>query len=420
MITARQPSRNQRIADLKPIPDSRRHDRVSNAQILEAAQAAMATVIDPEIHRPITDLDMVDHLEIDDKGVAHVTVLLTVAGCPMRNNIEQQIHDALGKVAGITSVDLTMGAMTAEQRAQLSEKLRGGAPAKVIQFAQPGNLTQVIAIASGKGGVGKSSITINLALALSKMGKKVGLLDADIYGHSVPDLLGLSEDARPTMVDDMIMPVPVEYSSADGFTARLKVISMGMLKESRDQVIAWRGPILDRALTQLLSEVFWGDLDYFLIDLPPGTGDVAMSIGQKLPGSEVIVITTPQPSVAVVSERAGTMASMMHQKVIGVIENMSYYEALCPHCGEPHQVPLFGEGGGLLTADALSDRLATQVPLMGKVPFEPAIGVETEAQAPGVIARPETTASRVITEIAAKLVASRPSLVGKPLGLQTN
>lgn len=393
---------------------------MSNAQILEAAQSALATVIDPEIHRPITDLDMVDSLEIDDAGVAHVTILLTVAGCPMRNNIEQQVHNALNSVDGITDVELTMGAMNAEQRAKLSEKLRGGAPAKVIPFTQPGNLTQVIAIASGKGGVGKSSITVNLALALSKMGKKVGLLDADIYGHSVPDLLGMSEDDKPTMVDDMIMPVPVEFTSDDGFVARLRVISMGMLKESKDQVIAWRGPILDRALTQLLSEVFWGDLDYFLIDLPPGTGDVAMSIGQKLTGSQVIVVTTPQPAVASVSERAGTMASMMHQNVIGVIENMSYYETLCPHCGEPHQVPLFGEGGGQQTADELSDRLAKQVPLLGKVPFEPAIGAETETQAPGVIARPETTASRVITEIAAKLIATRPSLVGKPLGLQTN
>jgi ATP-binding protein involved in chromosome partitioning len=390
---------------------------VSNEQLLASAQAALATVNDPEIHRPITELGMVDQLEITADGTAHVTILLTIAGCPMRNTIETDVRKALGTVDGITGVNLTMGTMTAEQRAQLSQTLRGGRPEPVIPFAQPGNLTQVLAIASGKGGVGKSSITVNLALALAKMGRSVGLLDADIYGHSVPDLLGMPEDARPTMVEDMIMPVPVEYQAEDGARAVLKVISMGMLKESRDQVIAWRGPILDRALTQLLSEVYWGDLDFFLIDLPPGTGDVAMSIGQKLPGSDLVVITTPQSSVSWVSERAGTMGSMMKQNVIGVIENMSGYETSCPHCQQTHRIDLFGSGGGQQTADGLSDRLGKDIPLLAQIPVELAMGAGSENSTPVVISQPHSPAAQAITGLAERMAAMRPTLVGKPLNL---
>ena len=392
---------------------------MSEHNLLPAVQAALATVIDPEIRRPITELGMVDQLSVDDAGVVQLTVLLTVAGCPMRSTIESDVQAALGRVDGVTGVSLRIGVMNAEQRAQLTQVLRGGAPQPVIPFTQPGNLTKVIAIASGKGGVGKSSVTVNLALALAKMGRSVGLLDADIYGHSVPDLLGMPEDARPTMVDAMIMPVPVEFESADGAKAVLKVISMGMLKESRDQVIAWRGPILDRALTQLLSEVYWGDLDYFFIDLPPGTGDVAMSIGQKLPGSDLIVVTTPQPSVAWVSERAGTMGSMMHQNVIGVIENMSWYETTCPHCHRSHRVELFGTGGGQQTADGLTDRLSREVPLLAQIPMELAMGAGSEFAAPVVISQPDLPAAQAITGLAERMVAARPSLVGKPLNLMT-
>jgi len=385
-----------------------------------AVMAALETVIDPEIRRPITDLGMVDELEIDGEGVVHLSVLLTVSGCPLRSTIERDVQTALAKVDGVAGVQLQIGSMNAEQRAQLTAKLRGGHPEPVIAFAQPGSLTKVIAIASGKGGVGKSSVTVNLALALARLGHSVGLLDADIYGHSVPDLLGLSEDARPTVVDSMILPVPVEFVSADGKTAVLKVISMGMLKESRDQVIAWRGPILDRALTQLLSDVFWGDLDFFLIDLPPGTGDVALSIGQKLPGSDMIVVTTPQPSVAVVSERAGTMGSMVHQNVIGVVENMSWYETTCPHCGKQHRIELFGAGGGQQTADALTDRLAREVPLLAQIPMDTAMGADTEHQAPIVVAFPDLPAAQAIGSLAERIAAARPSLVGRPLNLMTS
>ena len=281
--------------------------------LLPQINEALTTVQDPEIRRPITDLGMVDGVSVDDQGNVDVKILLTVAGCPLQTTIRGDVQNALDKVEGVKDVNIELGTMNAQQREAMRNTLRGGEPEHEITFAQPGNLTRVLAVASGKGGVGKSSVTVNLALALAQRGLKVGLLDADIYGHSVPDMLGIP-DAHPTVVDDMIMPVPALGISS---------ISMGMLKESRDQVIAWRGPILDRALTQLLADVYWGDLDWFLIDLPPGTGDVAMSIGQKLPGSDVIVVTTPQANVAEVSERAGTMANMMHQQVIGVVENMS-------------------------------------------------------------------------------------------------
>lgn len=388
--------------------------------ILTHVREALSTVIDPEIRRPITDLGMVDDLTIDDAGIVHLTVLLTIAGCPMRNTIEEDVTNAVHKVPGVTGIDLQIDAMNEQQRAELTEKLRGGRPAPVIQFAQPESRTRVVAVASGKGGVGKSSMTVNLALALAKQGFSVGLLDADIYGHSIPDLLGIPEDARPTMVDSMIMPVPVEYVTADGKKATLRVISMGMLKESRDQVIAWRGPILDRAITQLLAEVFWGDLDFFLIDLPPGTGDVAMSIGQKLPGSDMIVVTTPQTSVSWVSERAGTMGSMLHQNVIGVIENMSWFETTCPNCNKAHRIEFFGSGGGQQTADALSDRVAREVPLLGQIPMEYALGAGAEINAPIVVAHPESPAALAIAEIAQHLVETKASLVGKPLGLKVN
>lgn len=252
--------------------------------LLPHVRAALHTVEDPEIRRPITDLGMVDDIQANDDGTVFVRVLLTVSGCPMRSEIIGRVQKAVEAVEGVTSVNVELGVMTDEQREAMRTMLRGGVEERKIQFAEPGNLTRVIAVASGKGGVGKSSVTVNLAVALAKLGRSVGILDADIYGHSVPDLLGLG-DARPTPVEDMIMPVPA--------IENLKVISVGMLKPSRDQVVAWRGPILDRALTQLLADVYWGDLDYLLVDLPPGTGDVAMSLGQKIPSSEVIVVTTP-------------------------------------------------------------------------------------------------------------------------------
>src|SRR3954449_645205 len=244
--------------------------------LLEQVRAALGTVIDPEIKRPITDLGMVESVDVDGPGVARLTVLLTVSGCPMKDTITRDVNAAVRAVPGITDVELTLGVMTPEQRAGLKELLNDGRAQRDIPFAQPGSLTKVFAIASGKGGVGKSSVTVNLALAMAAQGLRVGIVDADIYGHSVPAMLGIA-DARPTQVEDLIMPVP----TASG----VSVISIGMLKPRRDQVVAWRGPMLDRALVQMLADVYWGDLDVLLLDLPPGTGDVAISLGQHLPSA---------------------------------------------------------------------------------------------------------------------------------------
>ena len=367
---------------------------------------ALASVQDPEIKRPITELGMVDHLEVDPAGLVKVTVLLTVSGCPMKDTIDRDVRGALLAVDGVTGVELTLGAMTPEQRAELQTTLRGGAPAKEIPFAQPGSLTKVFAIASGKGGVGKSSVTVNLALALAKAGRTVGILDADIYGHSVPAMLGIA-DSRPTQVEDMIMPVPT--------TSGVSVISIGMLKPRRDQVVAWRGPMLDRALVQMLADVYWGDLDVLLIDLPPGTGDMAISLGQHLPNAEIVVVTTPQEAAAEVAERAGTMASMLHQRVVGVIENMSFL--VCPHCGPSHQFELFGSGGGERVAATLTGRFGYDVPLLGRIPIEETLREGGDAGKPVVESDPTADSARVLTDLADRLDSRGRGLSGRQLGL---
>ncbi len=370
-------------------------------------EAALATVIDPEIRRPITDLGMVSGLEVTADGVVSLTILLTIAACPLSSTIENDARLALSKVPGVTEVRLKLGAMNDEQRAEMRTLLRGGVPAKEIPFTKPGNTTQIICVASGKGGVGKSSVTVNLALALAQRGKSVGILDADIYGHSIPAMLGLA-DAVPTAVDDMLMPVP---------SLGLKVISIGMLKESRDQVIAWRGPILDKALFQLLTDVYWGDLDFLLLDLPPGTGDVALSIGQRLPHSEVLVVTTPQVAAAEVAERAGTMASMMNQRVIGVVENMGYLEVVCPHCDESHQVDVFGSGGGQEVAETLTARLGYEVPLLARVPLAPALRVAGDEGVPLVATDPSSPAAVALEGLAEHLATRKRGMAGKLLGV---
>jgi len=377
------------------------------SDIDSAVHAALATVIDPEIHRPITDLGMVESVVVDASGQAVITVLLTIAGCPLASTIESDVNTAVSAVAGITGVNLTLGTMSDEQRAELKKQLRGGREDRDIPFAKPDSLTQVILVASGKGGVGKSSVTVNLALALAAQGRTVGVLDADIYGHSIPQMLGLTE-AMPTSVDGMIMPVP---------SMGLRVISIGMLKQSRDQVIAWRGPILDRALQQFLADVYWGDLDFLIVDLPPGTGDVALSLGQKLPNAEVLVVTTPQQASAEVAERAGTMASMLEQKVIGVVENMAFLEVLCPHCGESHRVDVFGSGGGAEVAGTLSTRLGYEVPLLAEIPMDPALAAGGDLGVPLVATEPDRPAAAVLIALAARLGARKRNLVGRKLGL---
>jgi ATP-binding protein involved in chromosome partitioning len=376
---------------------------------LEQVNAALATVNDPEIKRPITDLGMVDSVEIDGDGLVRVTVLLTVAGCPLKDTINRDVTAAVQGVDGVTGIDLQLGVMTPEQRAGLKETLSEGRAEREITFAQPGSLTKVFAIASGKGGVGKSSVTVNLALAMASQGMKVGVVDADIYGHSVPAMLGIA-DSRPTQVDDLIMPVP----TASG----VSVISIGMLKPRREQVVAWRGPMLDRALVQMLADVYWGDLDVLLLDLPPGTGDMAISLGQHLPGAEVVVVTTPQEAAAEVAERAGTMASMMHQRVVGVIENMSYLP--CPHClenGEDHRLEIFGSGGGERVAATLSQRFGYDVPVLGRIPLDPSLREGGDTGKPIVESDPTAPGAIVLTSVAETLAGRGRGLAGMQLGL---
>ncbi len=372
----------------------------------ERILAALAAVNDPEIRRPITELDMVEGVDVAPDGSVTVRLLLTVAGCPMRDRLTRDVTAAVGPVEGVTGVRVDMGVMTAEQRAALQERLRGGQPTKEIPFAQPGSLTRVFAVASGKGGVGKSSVTVNLAVAMSRQGLKVGLVDADIYGHSVPAMLGVA-DQRPTQVEEMILPVPAPAGPS--------VISIGMLKPRRDQVVAWRGPMLDRALVQMLSDVYWGDLDALLLDLPPGTGDVAISLGQHLPNAEVLVVTTPQEAAAEVAERAGTMASMMHQRVVGVVENMSYLP--CPHCGPEHRLEIFGTGGGARVAEVLARRFGYEVPLLARLPIDARLREGGDTGRPLVVTDPDAVAATELTRVAATLTGRGRGLAGMQLGL---
>ncbi|HLU73749.1 MAG TPA: Mrp/NBP35 family ATP-binding protein [Nonomuraea sp.] len=372
----------------------------------EQVTAALATVIDPEIRRPITDLGMVKGVDIAADGTVRVGVYLTVAGCPMKDTIRRDVVNAVAKVDGVRSVELELDVMSQEQRKELQTKLRGDrGPEKEIPFNKPGSLTRVFAVASGKGGVGKSSVTVNLAAAMSASGMKVGIVDADIYGHSVPRMLGAAE--RPTKVEDMIMP-PVAHD--------IKVISVGMFKPEGNTPVVWRGPMLDRALHQFLSDVYWGDLDVLLLDLPPGTGDIAISVAQRLPGAEILVVTTPQMAAAEVAERAGSIAAQTHQQIAGVIENMSWLP--CPHCDE--RVTVFGEGGGQTVADALTRILGARVPLLGQVPIDLRLREGGDEGKPLVLTDPDSPAAAELSSIAEKLSKRSASLKGMQLGLTPN
>jgi ATP-binding protein involved in chromosome partitioning len=378
---------------------------VASRTIVDLVQSALGTVNDPEIKRPITELGMVRAVDVDDSGAARVEVLLTVAGCPMRDTITRDVTAAVTAVDGISDVQVVLDVMSAEQRQQLQANLRGSRNEKEIPFSRPDNLTKILAIASGKGGVGKSSVTANLGVAMAAQGYKVGIVDADVYGHSIPAMLGVAEQ-RPTQVEDMIMPVPVHG---------LRVISIGMLKARPDQVVAWRGPMLDRALVQMLSDVYWGDLDVLLIDLPPGTGDMAISIGQHLTNAEVVVVTTPQEAATDVAERAGTIASMMNQRVIGVVENMSYLA--CPHCGPEHQIELFGSGGGQRVADTLTKRFGYDVPLLARLPLEESLRVGGDLGQPVALDSAGGAAAEGLRDLAATLGSRGRGLAGMQLGL---
>jgi ATP-binding protein involved in chromosome partitioning len=365
-------------------------------------QSALATVIDPEIRRPITDLGMVKSATVRPDGVAEIAILLTVAACPLRDKLRDDVTAAVARVPGVTSVTVEFGVMSEEQRRGLQQQLRGGGGAEpVIPFAQPGSRTRVYAVASGKGGVGKSSVTVNLAAALAARGLSVGVVDADIYGHSVPRMLGT--EARPTQVEDMIMP-PQAYG--------VKVISIGMFTAGNAAVV-WRGPMLHRALQQFLADVYWGDLDVLLLDLPPGTGDVAISLAQLLPGAEILVVTTPQTAAAEVAERAGAISLQTHQRLVGVVENMSWLEL---PSGE--RMEIFGAGGGQTVADSLSRLIGAQVPLLGQIPLDTRVREAGDAGRPIVLDTPDAPAAKALAAVADRLAVRRESLVGKPLSLR--
>jgi len=378
----------------------------------DAVYAALARVIDPEIRKPITELDMVEGVTIADDGRVTVAIRLTIAGCPAAQKIERDVLRAAESVAGEGHVSVEVGIMTREQRQALTEKLRGGKAARVTQFG-PESLTRVYAITSGKGGVGKSTITANLAVALAAQGLRVGIVDADVHGFSIPGLLGLVAEptdgartgsaVKPTQVGDMILP-PIAYD--------VKVISIAMFVDDASVAVAWRGPMLHRTIQQFLTDVYFGDLDILLLDLPPGTGDVAITVGQLLPHAEVIVVTTPQPAAAEVAERSGVVARQTGQSVYGVIENMS---------GLPQPdgtvLELFGSGGGAEVARRLSSNQEAPVPLLAQVPLSVPLRSGGDRGVPVVLGDPADPAAVAIRAVAERLATRGRGLSGRSLGI---
>ncbi len=344
----------------------------------DAILKALEQVIDPELHKPVTELDMVRDVVVGEDGRVAVTIALTVAGCPMRSSFEDQVQRFVGAVEGVTSVELRFDVMSADEKAALSTRLRGGRPEKTSSLDPA---TRVLAIASGKGGVGKSTLAANIAAALSAAGERVGVLDADVYGHSIPHMLGVQQ--RPVVVDTMIVP-PVRGD--------LKLMSIGFFLDDNAPVM-WRGPMLHRALEQFLSDVYWGPLDTLVVDMPPGTGDVAISLGQLLPRAEVVIVTTPQPAAQQVAVRAAQMAEKVGMRTVGVVENMSYL------VGTGQEI--FGSGGGQRLADEIG------APLLGSVPLDPALREAADAGRPIFEAAPDSEAAAAITALATRLQGTR-------------
>ena len=364
-----------------------------------AVRQALSRVIDPEIRRPITELDMVAGVAVDGAGAATVGVSLTIVGCPAADVIERDVAAAAASVPGVSSVRVEVGVMTPAERAALTDKLRSGRP-KTQQFG-PESLTRVIAVTSGKGGVGKSTVTANLAVTLAARGLRVGLVDADVFGFSIPGILGIA-DAKPTQIDGMILP-PVAHG--------VKVISIGMFM-GESTAVSWRGPMLHRTIQQFLTDVYFGDLDVLLLDLPPGTGDVAISVGQLLPQAEVLVVTTPQAAAADVAERSAIVARQTGQTVIGVIENMA---GLAQPDGSV--LDLFGSGGGALVAARLSQGTDAEVPVLASVPLSVPLRVGGDTGTPVVLASPADPAARAIDAVADALLARGRGLAGRRLGV---
>ena len=372
----------------------------NRSELAAAVRSSLAKVIDPELRRPITELNMVKDVSVGDDGAVHVEIYLTTSACPKKTEITERVAAAAADVPGTGAVKVTLDVMSDEQRTELRKQLRGDAAEPVIPFAQPGCLTRVYAVASGKGGVGKSSVTVNLAVALAARGLSVGILDADIYGHSIPRMMGTDE--RPTQVESMILP-PVAHD--------VRVISVAQFTSGNTPVV-WRGPMLHRALQQFLADVYWGDLDVLLLDLPPGTGDVAISVAQLIPGAEILVVTTPQIAAAEVAERAGAIALQTRQRIVGVVENMS--GLLMPDGTTMH---IFGEGGGAQVAERLSRAFGVDVPLLGQVPLDPALVQAGDTGVPLVLSAPESAAGAQLRSIADKLASRKRGLAGMSLGL---
>ena len=375
----------------------------NNSEREKAVRAALAGVIDPELRRPITELNMVKSVTVAEDGAVVVEIYLTTGACPKKTEITDMVTAAVADVPGTGSITVNLDVMSDEQRTELRKQLRGeqGLSAEpVIPFAQPGSLTRVYAVASGKGGVGKSSVTVNLAAAMASRGLSVGLLDADIYGHSVPRMMGTND--RPTQVESMILP-PIAHD--------VRVISIAQFTQGNAPV-AWRGPMLHRALQQFLADVYWGDLDVLLLDLPPGTGDVAISVAQLLPSAEILVVTTPQAAAAEVAERAGAIALQTRQRIVGVVENMA---GLVMPDGTTWDI--FGEGGGRQVAERLTRAVGADVPLLGQVPLDPALVTAGDRGVPLVLSAPESAAGAELLAIADKLMARRRGLAGMSLGL---
>jgi ATP-binding protein involved in chromosome partitioning len=366
----------------------------------KAVRAALTKVVDPELRKPITELNMVKAVTVADDGAVHVEIYLTTSACPKKTEITDLVTAAVADVPGTGAVRVTLDVMNDEQRTALRKQLRGDAAEPVIPFAQPSSLTRVYAVASGKGGVGKSSVTVNLAAAMAARGLSVGIVDADIYGHSVPRMMG--SDDRPTQVESMILP-PVAHD--------VKVISIAQFVQGNAPVV-WRGPMLHRALQQFLADVYWGDLDVLLMDLPPGTGDVAISVAQLVPSAEILVVTTPQAAAAEVAERAGAIALQTRQRIVGVVENMS---GLVMPDGTTWEI--FGEGGGRQVAERLTRAIGADVPLLGQVPLDPALVAAGDSGVPLVLSAPDSAAGRELRGIADTLAARRRGLAGMSLGL---
>jgi len=354
----------------------------------DAILKALEQVIDPEIRKPVTELDMVRDVLIDDDGAVSVTIALTVAGCPLRHSFEEQVGKAVGAVEGVTSVRLGFDVMTAQEKAALVSRLQGGRQGKERTISLSPK-TRVIAVASGKGGVGKSTLTANLAYALSSLGEEVGILDGDVYGRSIPHMLGVHQ--KPIAVEEMMVP-PVRGD--------LKLMSIGFFLEENAPIM-WRGPMLHKALEQFLSDVHWGDLDTLLVDMPPGTGDVAMSLGQLLPRAEALIVTTPQPAAQQVAVRAAQMALKTGMRIVGAVENMSYL------VGTGQE--LFGSGGG----QALADEIGTT--LLARIPLDPVLREASDDGTPVLEVAPESEAAQAILALAKSVAASRAGTIRKPL-----